>query len=87
MQISIINIMQGVQNPILIGALVKRGVIKIEKDSPNSFNHNNHNNNENLRFWTISKNGTNDGVIDPKTLRTSLKIQRECGLTTSCCHS
>jgi hypothetical protein len=55
-----------IENEITIeGALVKRGVIKIDKDNPSSSNHNN---NDKTRFWNRNRNIVNDGIVDANNL-------------------
>lgn len=50
-----------IENAITIeNALVRRGIIKLDKDNPNSSNHHN----EKSKFWTHNKNVVNDGVVD-----------------------
>jgi hypothetical protein len=57
-----------IENTITIeGALVKRRVIKFDKDNPSSSNHNI---NDKTRFWNRNKNIVNDGIVDANNLRT-----------------
>jgi hypothetical protein len=55
-----------IENAITIeGALVKRGLIKLDEDNPSSSNHNN---NDKTRFWNKNKNVFNDGIVDANNL-------------------
>lgn len=54
-----------IENSITIeGALVKRGVIKLDKDHLSSSN----NNNDKTRFWNQNRNVVNDGIVDANNL-------------------
>jgi hypothetical protein len=54
-----------IENAITIeGALIKRGVIKLDKDHPSSSN----NNNNKTRFWNQNRNVVNDFIVDSNNL-------------------
>lgn len=58
-----------VENGIKIEeALVKKGVLKLQREGNNSSN-NTHHNSDKIKFWNRNRNIVNDGIIDANTVK------------------